>query len=359
MNNNNFASQSTEARNSAISNIFSKKSVLDFAVYAYNKMAKSSNGNSDKISVVVGNGYRVTMNCGMDENECRLVLNIYLEEKNGNRYLKMREYHSGWVDMSTEYMACGSWKSVVVYAIKDAIESMVSKVLDNYIKDGDKWSIAEWEKLSGMVYMAPVLDEAEISVAPVLDEAPMLEEDDDVMVGYSVEGLAYVRENLEDVDVVSMLKESMGVLSNDPYTMESIMRGGVLDQEKFADALWDIVWEEHLCGLTDEALESETRYYTDFDALCLQLCGAVAAYNEVMRVVKNNADSVTYGAQGFSWDLFTEETMLTLMANNDLVDMLRKSLFAEVGCSDLLVYDDCLYLWYNNNSWETSIVTAA
>lgn len=195
--------------------------------------------------------------------------------------------------------------------------------------------------------------------APSLDEAPMLEEDDDVIVGYSVEGLAYVRENLEDVDIVSMVKESMGDLFNDPYTMESIMRGGVLDQEKFADALWDIVWEEFLCGLTDEALESETRYYTDFDALCLQLCGAVAAYNEVMRVVKNNADSVTYGAQGFSWDLFTEETMLTLMANNDLVDMLRKSLFTEVGCSDLLVYDDCLYLWYNNNSWETSIVTAA
>lgn len=344
---NNFASQSTEARNSAISNIFSKKSVLDFAVYAYNKMAKSSNGNSDKISVVVGDGYRVTMNCGMDENECRLVLNIYLEEKNGNRYVQMREYHSGWADMATEYMACGSWKSVVVYAIKDAIESMVSKVLDNYIKDGDKWSIAEWEKLSGMVYMAPSLE-----------QAPSLEEDDITEEGYSVAGLKYVAENLENIDIKGTICYFMGDLFDDPYTMEQITRGGCINEEKFVDALWDIVWNECLCGMTDEALESETRYYTDFDALCSTLCSNIAAYDEVMRVVKEKSDAY-YGAQGFSWDLFTEETMCTLMENDDLVGMLRKSLFAEVGCSDLLVYDDCLYVWYNNESCETSIVTAA
>ena len=155
-----------------------------------------------------------------------------------------------------------------------------------------------------------------------------------------------------------MLKESMGDLFNDPYTMENIMRGGVLDQEKFADALWDIVWEEHLCGLTDEALEFETRYYTHFDALCLQLCGAVAAYDEVMRVVKNNADSDTYGAQGFSWDLFSEETMLTLFDNANLVKQIGDALFESVGCSDILPYDDCLYLWYNNDSWKTNIVAA-
>ena len=50
-------SQSTAAVNSAISNIFSKKSVLDFAVYAYNKMVKSPTECSGKISVVVGDGY--------------------------------------------------------------------------------------------------------------------------------------------------------------------------------------------------------------------------------------------------------------------------------------------------------------
>lgn len=165
-------SQSAAAVNSAISNVFSKKSVLDFAVLAYKRI------NKGDFSVVVGDGYRVTMNCGMDENECRIVLNIYLEEKIGNRYVRMREYHSGWADMATEYMSCGSWKSVVVYAIKDAIESMVSKILDNYIKDGDKWSIAEWEKLTGLVYeSASVVDEApELEEAPELDEVKILED---------------------------------------------------------------------------------------------------------------------------------------------------------------------------------------
>lgn len=201
--------------------------------------------------------------------------------------------------------------------------------------------------------------EAEISEAPVLDEAPSLEEDEITEDGYSVAGLEYVRENLWDVEVMPMLKESMGVLFNDPYTMENIMRGGVLDQEKFADALWDVVWEEHLCSLTDEALEAETRYYTDFDALCLQMCGAVAAYDEVMRVVENKADSDIYGAQGFSWDLFSEETMLTLFDNANLVEQIGDALFESVGCSDIRLYDDCLYLWYDNNSWETIIVTAA
>lgn len=340
-------SHSTAAVNSAISNIFSKKSVLDFAVYAYNKMAKKQGGIVSEISVVVGDGYRVTMNSGMYNSECHLNFNIYLEEKNGNRYVRMREYHSGWMDMATEYMYSGSWKSVVVYAIKDAIESMVSKVLDNYIKDGDKWSIAEWEKLSGMVYMAPCLD-----------EAPCLEEDDITEDGYSVAGLKYVAENLENIDIKGTICYFMGDLFDDPYTMDQITRGGCINEEKFVDALWDIVWNECLCGMTDESLESETRYYTDFDALCSTLCSNIAAYDEVMRVVKKNADDY-YGAQGFSWDLFTEETMCTLMENDDLVGMLRKSLFAEVGCSDLLVYDDCLYVWYNNESCETSIVTAA
>ena len=214
------------------------------------------------------------------------------------------------------------------------------------------------------IYEAEAVNNAvEVSEAPSLeqahslDETPMLEENDITEDGYSVAGLAYVRESLEDVDVVSMVKDSMGNLFNDPYTMENIMRGGVLDQEKFADALWNIVWEEHLCGLTDEALEAETRYYTDFDALCLQMCSAVAAYDEVLRVVKEKSDS-TCGAQGFTWDLFSEETMLTLFDNDSLVEQIRDALFDSVGCSDILLYDDCLYLWYDNDSYKAYIVAA-
>lgn len=237
------------------------------------------------------------------------------------------------------------WRGKNINLIAHAILEFIEESYNEYIKAAGVNAVAE-------VSEAPNLEQA-----PTLEETPMLEQDDITEDGYSVAGLKYVRENLWDVEIVPMIKESMGDLFNDPYTMENIMRGGVLDQEKYTDALWDIVWEKHLCGLTDEALEYETRYYTDFDALCLQMCGAVAAYDEVLRVVKENSDS-TCGAQGFAWDLFSEETMLTLFDNDNLVEQIRDALFESVGCSDILLYDDCLYLWYDNDSYKAYIVAA-
>lgn len=271
-------SQSAAAVNSAVSKIFSNKSVLDLAVLAYKRMEKSTNGNSDKISVVVGDGYRVTMDCGMDKNECRLVLNIYLEEKNGNRYVRMREYHSGWADMATEYMAYGSWKSVVVYAIKDAIESMVSKILDYYIKEGDKWSIALWEDMTGMVYMAPELEEA-----PSLEDAPELEEDNDITEeGYSMRGLEYLAENMPVVPVDAIV-EGVNEYFSDCYAVARNRCMGFYECgfEEFCDIVWSYVWPNIM---TDEALEAETRYYMEFnDRLRYMLdngeLGALYIYN--------------------------------------------------------------------------------
>ena len=285
-------SQSAAAVNSAVSKIFSNKSVLDLAVLAYKRMEKSPNGNSDKISVVVGDSYRVTMDCGMDKNECYLVLNIYLEEKNGNRYVRIREYHSGWADMATEYMACGSWKSVVVYAIKDAIESMVSKILDNYIKDSDKYSIALWEDMTGMVYMAPALDEA-----PALEEDYTIEEvcngfyeivfndeeDNDITEeGYSVAGLEYLAETMPVVPVDAIV-EGVNEYFSDCYAVARNRCMGFYECgfEEFCDIVWSYVWPN---VMTDEALEAETRYYMEFnDRLRYMLdngeLGALYIYN--------------------------------------------------------------------------------
>lgn len=285
-------SQSAAAVNSAVSKIFSNKSVLDLAVLAYKRMAKSPNGCSDKISVVVGDGYRVTMDCGMDENECRLVLNIYLEEKNGNRYVRMREYHSGWADMGTEYMSCGSWKSVVVYAIKDAIESMVSKVLDNYIKDGDKYSIALWEDMTGMIYMAPALEEApeleeDYTIEEVCDGFYEIvfndEEDNDITEeGYSVAGLNYLAETMPVVPVDAIV-EGVNEYFSDCYAVARNRCMGFYecDFEEFCDIVWSYVWPN---VMTDEALEAETRYYMEFnDRLRYMLdngeLGALYIYN--------------------------------------------------------------------------------
>lgn len=162
-------SQSTEAKNSAISNIFSKKSVLEFANYIYNKMANNPNESTGKISVIVGDGYRMTVDCGMDKNGYHLVLNMYLEEKNGNRYCRIRRTNTGWMDMTNEYKSNGSWKSVVVYTIKDNIESMVEGLLNYYTEDNDKYLIKEWEKITNMVYDTPSLEEA-----PMLYDTPCL-----------------------------------------------------------------------------------------------------------------------------------------------------------------------------------------
>ena len=284
-------SQSAAAVNSAVSKIFSKKSVLDLAVLAYKRMEKSPNGNSDKISVVVGDSYRVTMDCGMDKNECYLVLNIYLEEKSG-RYIKISEYHSGWADMATEYMACGSWKSVVVYAIKDAIESMVSKILDDYIKEGDKWSIALWEDMTGMVYMAPELEEA-----PALEEDYTIEEvcdgfyeivfndeeDNDITEeGYSMRGLEYLTETMPVVPVDAII-EGVNEYFSDCYAVARNRCMGFYqcDFEEFCDIVWSYVWPNIM---TDDALEAETRYYMEFnDRLRYMLdngeLGALYIYN--------------------------------------------------------------------------------
>ena len=384
-------SQSAAAVNSAVSKMFSNKSVLDLAVLAYKRMAKSPNGNSDKISVVVGDGYRVTMDCGMDENECRLVLNIYLEEKNGNRYVRMREYHSGWADMATEYMACGSWKSVVVYAIKDAIESMVSKILDNYIKDGDKWSIALWEDMTGMVYMAPELEEApELDEAPELEaepclndlslglgdsywsEVPELEEDDDITEkGYSVEGIAYAKEHTNGVSMADIIR----AVAEEHWDFESVVKESQwtrFTNDSFRDLIWSTCWAEYLVEHTDEALEAETRYVMDFDAVYDDLfdelwpymstyddsCGGCELWVNAWYVVERAAEIIEEsGARCIDWDEFPDYVMDAFLGDLYGFDTFTERVMSELEGGDIvsiMPYDDGLHLSFVDDEAEVA-----
>ena len=360
-------SQSAAAVNSAVSKIFSKKSVLDLAVLAYKRMEKSPNGNSDKISVVVGDGYRVTMDCGMDKNECYLVLNIYLEEKIGNRYVRMREYHSGWADMATEYMACGSWKSVVVYAIKDAIESMVSKILDNYIKDGDKYSIALWEDMTGMVYMAPALD-----AAPMLEEAPELEEDNDITEeGYSVAGLAYAKEHTSGVSMADIIR----AVSEEHWNFESVVKESQwtrFTNDSFRDLIWSTCWAEYLVGHTDEALEAETRYIMDFDSVYDELfdelwpymstyddsCGGCELWVNAWYVVERAAEIIEEsGARWIDWDEFPDYVMDAFLGGLYGFDTFTERVMSELEGGDIvsiMPYDDGLHLSFVDDEAEVS-----
>ncbi len=354
-------SQSAAAKNSAVSKIFSKKSVLDLAVLAYKRMEKSPNGNSDTISVVVGDGYRVTMDCGMDKNECYLVLNIYLEEKNGNRYVRMREYHSGWADMATEYMACGSWKSVVVYAIKDAIESMVSKILDNYIKDGDKYSIALWEDMTGMVYMAPALD-----------AAPMLEKDDDITdEGYSVADLAYVKENTNGVSMADIIR----AVAEEHWNFESVVKESQwtrFTNDSFRDLIWSTCWAEYLADYTDEALEAETRYVMGFDSVYDDLfdelwpymstyddsCGGCELWVNAWYVVERAAEIIeNYGTRCIDWDRFPDYVMDAFLGGLYGFDTFTERVMSELEGGDIvsiMPYDDGLYLSFVDDEAEVA-----
>ena len=353
-------SQSAAAVNSAVSKIFSKKSVLDLAVLAYKRMEKSPNGNSDKISVVVGDGYRVTMDCGMDKNECYLVLNIYLEEKSG-RYIKISEYHSGWADMATEYMACGSWKSVVVYAIKDAIESMVSKILDDYIKEGDKWSIALWEDMTGMVYMAPALE-----------EAPELEEDDDITdEGYYVAGLAYAKENTNGVSMADIIRE----VAEKHWDFKSVVKESQwtrFTNDSFRDLIWSTCWNEYLMDYTDEALEAETRHVMDFDSVYDDLfgelwpymstyddsCGGCELWVNAWDVVERAAEIIEErGDRWIDWDEFPGYIMDAFLGNLYGFDTFTERVMSELEGGDIIgimPYDDGLHLSFVNDEAEVA-----
>jgi hypothetical protein len=237
------------AATSAMENIFSKKSVLDFAVYAYNKMAKNPNGGTGNFSVVVGDNWRITMDSCMEENECRLCLNIYIEEKNGSRYCRIQKINTGYMDMATEYMSNGSWKSVVVYEIKSKIEKMVGMLLDSYIKDNSDWSIKEWEKLTGMVYNAPIAEVDEVE-----DDEDELDAED------------FLRENMPIIPV-DIIKETITEVLDDEETFYRLF-GGInrCDFNDFADIVWEKTWEKVLdAHMSDEALESETREWMEFN----------------------------------------------------------------------------------------------
>ena len=345
---NNFASQSTEARNSAVVN-FSNNS------YDSNKIEIPILGFSrDSIITWVGeaveNKRKDVSFCGYIEGGKSIEVHLTKDYFSKNYNVMYTIFDDGKVNMEKSdsidlgfKVLSGTNINKAVGAITRALEELpfyfVTSIDSNEIE---------------------AIEDAEISEAPVLDEAPSLEEDDITDEGYFIEGLAYVRESLEDVDVVSMVKESMGVLFNDPYTMESIMCGGILDQEKFADALWNIVWEEHLCGLTDEALEAETRYYTDFDALCLQMCDFGDVVNRVVDVIKeyyNNyfpsyLDQFGECVITVYWNRFSEADMMMLIENEEVALAVRDMLLSDNVILDkdgFLVYDDGVYLTVDYN----------
>ena len=140
----------------------------------------------------------------------------------------------------------------------------------------------EWKedflKERGLEVYMTLFDEA-----PELEEAPMLEEDNDITEeGYSVAGLKYLAENMPVVPVDAIV-EGVNEYFSDCYAVARNRCMGFYECgfEEFCDIVWSYVWPN---VMTDDALESETRYYMEFnDRLRYMLdngdLGALYIYN--------------------------------------------------------------------------------
>lgn len=145
-----------------------------------------------------------------------------------------------------------------------------------------------------------------INEAPVLEEAPSLEddytieevcdgfyeivfndEDDDEITedGYSVAGLKYIEENMPIVPIDAIV-EGVNEYFSDCYVVARNRCMGFYECEfeEFCDIVWSYVWPI-VCPMSDESLESETRYYMEFDDRLRYMLdngdlGALYIYNE-------------------------------------------------------------------------------
>lgn len=147
---------------------------------------------------------------------------------------------------------------------------------------------------------------AEVSEAPCLEQAPCLEddytieevcdgfyeivfndEDDDITEeGYSIMGLNYLRETMVDADMEDIVDEAYEEVSNDLYVwLNELFRCGECPKDEFMDTMWAYAWDIiRDKGLSDEALEAETRYYTEFDDIVerrLEEWGLYERYNKI------------------------------------------------------------------------------
>ena len=143
---------------------------------------------------------------------------------------------------------------------------------------------------------APALEKApELEAEPCLNdlslglgdsywsETPALDEDNDTTAeGYSVAGLEYLAETMPVVPVDAIV-EGVNEYFSDCYAVARNRCMGFYECgfEEFCDIVWSYVWPNIM---TDPALESETRYYMEFnDRLRYMLdngeLGALYIYN--------------------------------------------------------------------------------
>lgn len=269
MRNNVNNSQSTEARNSAyvvFTSNCSKSGYLQMSI---------SNVNYDDVIAFVGRTI-----CEQKKDayfNVRISNGISMEISFTKNYFskKYEISYSVFVDGKIDYDACSSieldFKVMSGVNVNNAVGA-VARLIMEFIEDNEENNNAE-------ISEAPMLE-----VAPSLEEAPMLEEFNED--GYSIEGLNYVRESMVDADMEDIVDEAYEEVSNDLYVwLNELFRSGECPKDDFMDTMWAYAWEIIMDkGLSDEALESETRYYVEFDDIVerrLEEWGLYERYNNI------------------------------------------------------------------------------
>lgn len=228
---------------------------------------------------------------------------------------------------------------------------------------------------------AEISGASSLDKAPELDDAPSLEhtpslEDDITEEGYSVAGLAYVKENTVGLSMADIIRE----VAENHWDFESVVeenRWTRFTNDSFRDLIWSTCWSEYLMDYTDEALEAETRYVMDFDSVYDGLfgelwpymstydesCGGCELWVDAWYVVTRAAEIIEEsvagsGARCIDWDRFPDY-MMTAFLDDDLYgfDTFTERVMSELEGGDIvgiIPYDDGLYLSFVEDEAEVA-----
>ena len=221
------------------------------------------------------------------------------------------------------------------------------------------------------------ITENDISEAPALEEAPELEEDNDIAEeGYSVDGLAYVKENTSEVSMADIIR----AVAEEHWNFESVVKESQwtrFTNDSFRDLIWSTCWAEYLVEHTDEALEAETRYVMDFDSVYDDLfgdlwpymstyddsCGGCELWVDEWYVVTRAAEIIEESVADsdtrcIDWDRFPDY-MIAAFLDDDLYgfDTFTERVMSELeggDIVDILPYDDGLHFSFVNDEAEVA-----
>ena len=351
-------SQSAAAVNSAKTSFMLSASTM-FPFFGYDKMEITEGLNKIDLVNFIAHSIRecktkaqIILEFG-DERYC-----IFLNKDDKGYYITVDETSSKTVqrpvkEIKRHYFFCSRLTRNNIDSIADFIYDIVA---DYY------YAIIEAEE---------IINEAEVS------EAPVLEEDNDITEeGYSVDGIAYVKENTSGVSMTDIIR----AVAEEHWNFESVVKESQwtrFTNDSFRDLIWSTCWAEYLVEHTDEALEAETRYVIDFDSVYDDLfgdlwpymstyddsCGGCELWVDAWYVVERAAEIIEESVADsdtrcIDWDRFPDY-MIAAFLDDDLYgfDTFTERVMSELeggDIVDILPYDDGLHFSFVNDEAEVA-----